>query len=534
MKTEFSRRELYALGEPIGNGSTRQKPGAKLGRLLLGGGGSGGGGGQVKYDNLDKLYDIQAKQGQQLMDMANENVYPAYKELMDDAKGAGSIANQEKAATSAGAQSAASTGQAKTQLSEQLSSLGVNPTDARYVNTFAKMDMDGAAQSAAAQTGARDRTQQLGFAKLKDVTSMGMGIGSDATSALNSAGGFASTSAQMQTNQMQMDQSARSNIASLAGRMMFADGGEVKAPSRFKVGGMARKNCYADGGEVEKPVELAGGGIVGAMSSIRPPAPPASAPARSTGSGFLSGASQSVIGANGIKGGRLIEGAGDLVGKVAPNAGNSISSFGKGLRLGEDARPAIDAYKSAADAAKASETVGIGQSSAPAAEALNAAHAESAMAGGQTGAEIAAATDASAVAATDAAATAAATDAAATAATSEGLAATAAAMGAGSAVAAALPWVGGALLVGSALGMFADGGSVNKKRLAVADGTRGGAVSGPGGPKDDLVPAMLSDEEYVLPVGTVKLYGKDHLEKMRQEGLAYEKKLGISKEAAWA
>lgn len=58
---------------------------------------------------------------------------------------------------------------------------------------------------------------------------------------------------------------------------------------------------------------------------------------------------------------------------------------------------------------------------------------------------------------------------------------------------------------------------------------KGGKVSGPGGPKDDRVPALLSDGEFVLPVGAVKKYGLDKLEKMRQDGLQFEKQLGIGR-----
>ncbi|MFM1990217.1 MAG: hypothetical protein RJA99_3174 [Pseudomonadota bacterium] len=57
----------------------------------------------------------------------------------------------------------------------------------------------------------------------------------------------------------------------------------------------------------------------------------------------------------------------------------------------------------------------------------------------------------------------------------------------------------------------------------------GGKVSGPGGPKDDRVPALLSDGEFVMPVGTVKKFGIDKLEKMRQAGLEFEKQLGIGR-----
>lgn len=74
------------------------------------------------------------------------------------------------------------------------------------------------------------------------------------------------------------------------------------------------------------------------------------------------------------------------------------------------------------------------------------------------------------------------------------------------------------------------GGPVAKRPPKVRPGSTtraGGKVSGPGGPKDDRVPALLSDGEFVLPVGTVKKYGLAKLEKMRQDGLQFEKQLEL-------
>jgi hypothetical protein len=45
-----------------------------------------------------------------------------------------------------------------------------------------------------------------------------------------------------------------------------------------------------------------------------------------------------------------------------------------------------------------------------------------------------------------------------------------------------------------------------------------GLVSGPGGPKDDKVPAMLSDGEFVMSAGAVQKYGVDTLEGMNAAG----------------
>lgn len=43
----------------------------------------------------------------------------------------------------------------------------------------------------------------------------------------------------------------------------------------------------------------------------------------------------------------------------------------------------------------------------------------------------------------------------------------------------------------------------------------GGPVRGPGGPTDDVIPAMLSAGEYVLPADTVKAVGKEKLDKLK-------------------
>lgn len=82
--------------------------------------------------------------------------------------------------------------------------------------------------------------------------------------------------------------------------------------------------------------------------------------------------------------------------------------------------------------------------------------------------------------------------------------------------------------IGSAVGLAggiglkkflaADGGEV-PRGLKLADGTfvGSGPVSGPGGPIDDKVPAMLSNGEYVLPADTVKAIGVKKLDKMVKE-----------------
>lgn len=78
--------------------------------------------------------------------------------------------------------------------------------------------------------------------------------------------------------------------------------------------------------------------------------------------------------------------------------------------------------------------------------------------------------------------------------------------------------IGSAVGIAGGIGLkkfFADGGQA-RKALKLADGAHVGAgpVSGPGGPIDDKIPAMLSDGEYVLPADTTAKIGKAKLDKL--------------------
>lgn len=66
-------------------------------------------------------------------------------------------------------------------------------------------------------------------------------------------------------------------------------------------------------------------------------------------------------------------------------------------------------------------------------------------------------------------------------------------------------------------GMYlADGGHVGD-----------GSVNGPGGPRDDMVPAMLSKGEFVLNEGAVKHFGLAKLNKMNEVGLQNQEARGL-------
>lgn len=67
-----------------------------------------------------------------------------------------------------------------------------------------------------------------------------------------------------------------------------------------------------------------------------------------------------------------------------------------------------------------------------------------------------------------------------------------------------------------AAGGYADGGHIGD-----------GPVAGPGGPRDDAVPAMLSRGEFVLNEGAVKHFGLAKLNKMNEVGLQNQEARGL-------
>ena len=408
----------------------------------------GGGGGNQYYANLEKLYGTQADQANRLMGLSEQYTYPMYGRMVDSSLDYGSQANKERAASTAKADAEASFGSAMGNYKNDLTSMGINAEDPRYAKEMRKLATTAYGGGAAGMTGARERTDQMGFARMQDTTALLAGVPSNASSALSSTAATGSNLASMYNQGQQM---ASQNVAGAVRGGIDLYGFSKNNPGIF---------TGANGGYVQR---LSKGGIVGAMESIQTPPPPAGSP-------DMTNANMGTVG-GGIMRGRDMIGTGvEKVGNMTGSA--DMASFGQGLRLGKEAQPAIDAYSQAA---------------AQVNSVLPAAAAEA-----TTGAAL------------------------------EGVAGS---MSAGAALGAAMPWIGGAMLVGSALGLFKDGGHVSPGSTT----QMGGQVSGPGGPKDDRVPALLSDGEFVMPVGAVKKFGLDRLEKMRQAGLEFEKHLGIAK-----
>lgn len=79
--------------------------------------------------------------------------------------------------------------------------------------------------------------------------------------------------------------------------------------------------------------------------------------------------------------------------------------------------------------------------------------------------------------------------------------------------------------LGSSNGFMNDAGGMEVARsLGFANG---GEIEGPGGPRDDRVPALLSDGEFVLNEGAVKHFGLAKLNKMNEVGLKNQEARGL-------
>lgn len=516
-------------------------------RLFMGG---GGGGGNAKYAGLEDLYNEQAASARLLREQANENLPAAVQsyvgktnEILDPG-----YAEQQAGMAAADLEGANAKEAAATQ--RNLVSLGVNPNDPRFAGSLKSAELTNSARLAAGKNLARTNAKNYQLNVAKDAVGTFTGQNNTAANQMgNAASGLASLysteNSQNLANQQMQSQNTANMVGAGIGLMMpmKKDGGRICAPrgiQRLKSVGRARKlERFSFGG-------VTGGSQRGFLSTASAQPVTMTTPTPQSSSPLLQG----------IQTGRMLgRGISNMTGRVQG------MQAGAGMNA-EQATAASDAYKAAAQAAtdpaqkkayeQAATDIGRGNKwfgsseSAPVSEATQAAGAaETAATGGNAAqaagaAGLTSAETAAGAAAANAAATGAAEGAAgALAGDAAGATAAGALGGAGAAIGTALPWVGAALAAGKLLGMYADGGDVKAKDFRVS----GGEVSGPGSHTDDLVPALLSDDEHVMNAEAAALMGHDKLEAINKQGLALRKKgytpgqirasgFGIKKEAA--
>lgn len=465
--------------------------------------GGGGGGGSVP----DWFYEAQKSQIQQGI-AARDEANVGYREFSRRGREMGSTANQNAEADQTREDAYASFGNMQRMQDANMASMGVNPGDPRFIRGRDKAGVELAGKTASAMNQSRSGARREGLS-LETAGFTGL-AGNDPTQAIRNMNDTVRTSQQADANEAQgwgaLGQGA---MYGLANADKIAEGAKT-------IGGMFG---YADGGYVDDDLpNYAQGGYVQGLQRF------------ANGGNVYARAQQETAQMMPPPSGALPK-----TNAISPNDATKI------------AKMAVD---------KTATAMGLGKTAGATAESLKYANFVGDMGGDSLGALIDANAGWSGVDATGAGAATAAEGAGAGTAgaglAAEGAGAGLAAEGAGAAagavaaegagaaaagslagtlgvVGAAMPWVGGALALGSALGLFADGGQVKPKQgiggktsRGPVQNTKGGKVSGPGGPKDDMVLARLSPGEFVMPVGAVKKFGLDRLEKMRQAGLEFE------------
>lgn len=449
--------------------------------------GGGGGGGQRALEQEEKdLLRMQTRVAEQGIQGRTEAM-GGYRDFVSRGREMGSLANQEREGGRAMQDAYTAYGNTERMRTAQMESMGVNPGDARFQRGRDTAGVGMAAGAAGAANAARTNTRREALG-LEAAGYSGL-AGFDPSGALNSMAG---TIGNAQRTSMQASANEAQGWGNLAQAGMYGlKNGDAIGKSLSSIGGWlggggggggGSGDWYAaDGGYVH---DYADGGEVMGMQ-------------------------------------RYAQG-----GNVYDQAMGEMDQAGQGISARQAApnpqpqQPGVDPLTATRLAKFAVDKVAgstLGYSTLP---GVAAGGEQAAMLAAQTGEFGAAGLGATA-------------EAAATAAGVEGLSGAAALGGAGAALGTAIPVIGGAMLLGGALGLFKDGGNVpkqgigGKQRAGRAENTKGGKVSGPGGPKDDKVMARLSPGEFVMPVGSVQKFGLDRLEKMRQAGLEFEKQRKI-------
>ena len=418
----------------------------------------------------------------------------------------------EKKAGMAAADMASANAQQSAATERSLTSMGVNPNDARFAGSTKATEVANAARMAAGKNVARNEANnyQLNVAKDKVGTFTGQSNNA-ATQMGNAASGLGSLATSQSNNQFAQQQAQSNNIGNAVGAGIAAygiynqkkDGGRIKLPA-----GLKKVECHAMGGGVGSNQGFF------QMQSIAPP-PVAQAPQQ----------------------------GGSPVGSALGTANMIRGLYNAGAKKGGEAAAKKGAEAAAQKAGEVAATKAGEQAGAIAADTATAGAADAAASTAAEAAAASAATDAAATAAATEAGTAAATTAAAEAGTAAAGSGLMAGLGtAGAAVGAAMPWVGAAMVAGSLLDLWNAGGEVGTQnegmsedeaaaRFAKADqnGTiqdirHGGKVPGEWKGNTDNVPALLTEDEHVINAEAAAMIGHDKLEQLNKQGLALRKK----------
>ena len=454
-----------------------------------------GGGDAAYYKNAEKLYGVQADTAQFMLDIGKEALPGAVDRYQTAAMQYQDPAYAERMAGQAATTAQQSIDQTSDTMRRNMARYGFNPASGKWAGMERTNAIQGAALKAGAVNQALTNVEDKKFGAAKDFYSSMVGMPSDAAAqAGNAASGFANLG-QAKQNQAAQESQGLSNIASLGYMALtMRDGGEVKKPAKGYGARMASGGLFQVG---TQPVQV--------------PTAPAPQQQQPSISSMKTAAQMIQEGPGGFaksmaaKGGKMMENLGNWTG----NAELSAQGLGtQATAAGQDLTGAIQAYKGAGMNDVAG---GLAKGAGDAGTiAMNTSAEQGAMLAAQN-AGVEGATAATADALAGSAAGAEAAGAAAGAAEGAG-----ALSGALAGVSTVMPWLAAGAAVGSLLGLFADGGEVERENMV-----QGGKVDGPGGETGDKIPAWLSDGEFVVNAKSVKMPGvKPMLEKINAAGLA--------------
>lgn len=108
---------------------------------------------------------------------------PVEQQLVKDATEYSTTANQEKLASQAASDISQGYSNARNQQTRSLSRLGINPNSNRFAALNNQLTLSQAADQAGAMTKARTDAENLGFARRMDVTALGKGLATNASTA---------------------------------------------------------------------------------------------------------------------------------------------------------------------------------------------------------------------------------------------------------------------------------------------------------------------------------------------------------------
>ena len=167
----------------------------------------GGNGGQVKYDNLEKLYEEQAESARLLRAQAEANLPGAVQSYVGNVQNVLDAGYADRQAGMAGADMASATAMERAATERSLASMGVNPNDPRFAGSMRSTQLNNAARMAAGKNLTRNQAEQYQLNVAKDAVGTFTGQSNNAATQMgNAASGLGSVYTSQANQKMAQDQ----------------------------------------------------------------------------------------------------------------------------------------------------------------------------------------------------------------------------------------------------------------------------------------------------------------------------------------